>query len=112
LPALQPERTINKDAAKIPRDTFTDTILKPSAMQASRSPKPIELRLFMPLADGLYQRRCKKSIGSPVFWFNFQRLRAGNAPGRARRTDQSPARGPDHTIVAGTKRRPTATATA
>lgn len=30
----------------------------------------------MPLVDGLYQRRCKKSIGSPVFWFNFQRLRA------------------------------------
>ncbi|GEO84186.1 hypothetical protein GCM10007920_45160 [Ciceribacter naphthalenivorans] len=34
LPALQPARTINKDAAKIPRDTFTDTILQPSAMLA------------------------------------------------------------------------------
>lgn len=35
----------------------------------------------MPLVDGLYQRRCKKSIGSPVFWFSFQRLRAIHAPG-------------------------------
>jgi hypothetical protein len=66
----------------------------------------------MPLADGLYQRRSEKSIGSPVFWFNFQRLRGGIAPSLQTGATPSAAQGQDQPAATGIKRRSAAPATA
>ncbi len=62
----------------------------------------------MPLVDGLYQRRSEKSIGSPVFWFNFQRLRGDGAPALPVGVDPHPALSLDQPVTTGAKRRPMA----
>lgn len=66
----------------------------------------------MPLVDGLYQRRSEKSIGSPVFWFNFQRLRGGSAPAFPVDAQASTVHSHQSTMTTGIKRRATAPGTA